>query len=98
MATICDMFLNCKNVGPSSYSPFAGMVARNQNMGNDIMVHKSLKSQTKFSMVVDFFIHRKKKMSTWKNKIEVDYKADLFFLASFFSSFLDTLMLVIPNM
>jgi hypothetical protein len=36
------------------------MVVRNQSMGNNIMAHKSLKFQTKFSMVVDLFMHKKK--------------------------------------
>jgi hypothetical protein len=62
------------------------------------MARKSLKFQTKFSMAADFFTRRKKEMSTWKKKTEGDYRADFLFLpASFFSSSLDTLMLVIPN-
>jgi hypothetical protein len=62
------------------------------------MTRKSLKFQTKFSMAADFFSSRKKETSTWKKKTEADYRADFLFLpASFFSSSLDTLMLVIPN-
>jgi hypothetical protein len=49
-------------------------------------------------MAADFFTRRKKEMSTWKKKTEADYRADFLFLpASFLSSSLDTLMLVIPN-
>jgi len=62
------------------------------------MARKSLKFQTKFFMAADFFTHSKKEMRTWKKKTEADYRADFLFLsASFFSSSLDTLMLVIPN-
>jgi len=49
-------------------------------------------------MAADFFTRRKKEMSTWKKRTGADYRADFLFLpASFLSSSLDTLMLVIPN-